>query len=237
MATTKILIARKRSKTTLQIKTRLSRLGYKVTGTAATIPSIFKNIERKNPDLVLLDLGIKDGDHVVKLAREIQSSFNIPVILLDGRTQAISHSPASLPNSFDCVRRPFRSEELHTAIEMALYKHSLKKQGVDPDQLAGKDLPEQPIRKSEKLFSKVFHASPSGMIISSLEDGAILDANRSYERLLGYSSEDLKGNNGLDLRIYNDPAERQQIVELLQRDGFVHGDPQSQRVIPKNALL
>ena len=30
------------------------------------------------------------------------------------------------------------------------------------------------------------------------------------------------GSNGLDLRTYNDPAERQQIVELLQRDGFVH---------------
>ncbi len=60
------------------------------------------------------------------------------------------------------------------------------------------------------------------MIISSLADGEILDANRSYERLLGYSIEELKGNNGLSLGIYSDPAERQQIVEVLQRDGFVH---------------
>ena len=60
------------------------------------------------------------------------------------------------------------------------------------------------------------------MIISSLIDGEILDANQSYERLLGYSLEELRGSSGLALGIYKDPAERQQIVELLQRDGFVH---------------
>ncbi len=93
MTKAKILIAKDQSKTTLQIKTRLGRLGYKVTGTASTIPSIFKIIDRKKPDLVLLDLGIKDGDHAIKIAREIRSSFDIPVVLLDGAIQSGSTAP------------------------------------------------------------------------------------------------------------------------------------------------
>ena len=183
MTKAKILVAKRQSKTTLQIKTRLGRLGYKVTGTASTVPSIFKNIEMKKPDIILLDLGIKDGDHTIKIAREIQLSFNIPVVLLDGRTRTKAQSPIPTTNLFSCVSRPFRSEELHTAIELALYKHGLQKPGSEPVHLPAKNFPENSIRKSEELFAKAFHASPSGMIISSLLDGEILDANQSYERL------------------------------------------------------
>jgi PAS domain S-box-containing protein len=209
MATAKILIARDRSKTTLQIKTRLSRLGYKVTGTVSSIPSLFQSLSKRQPDVLLLDIGIRSGDHAIKAAREIHSSFGLPVILLAGNPGGNSKSTS---DPFEYVGKPFRSEELHAAIELALYKHSLKKQERDL----------VPSRDSEQLFSKAFHASPSGMVISSFTEGEILDANRSYERLLGYSAEELRGNNGLGLRIYTDPAQRRQILEILQRDGFVH---------------
>ena len=124
MSTAKILIARDRSKTTLQIKTRLSRLGYKVTGPVANLPSLFKAVANKHPEVLLIDLAIKDGDHAIKAAREVLSNFDIPVVLLDGNVKA-DRSPAS--NEFETVCKPFRSENLHTAIEMARYKHSLKK--------------------------------------------------------------------------------------------------------------
>src|SRR5512133_3168246 len=115
MTQAKILIARDQSKTTLQIKNRLSRLGYKVTGTASTLPSIFKNIEKQKPDLVLLDPGIKDGDHGIKIAKEICSSFNIPVVLLDGHSPAKSRPTEPAITSFDSVSRPYRSEQLHAS--------------------------------------------------------------------------------------------------------------------------
>jgi PAS domain S-box-containing protein len=218
MTKAKVLVAKGQSKTTLQIKARLGRLGYQVTGTASTIPAILKSIIRKKPDLVLLDVGIQDGDQALKLAREIQSSFQLPVVFLDGRTPTKHQSLSRLSDSFDCVSRPFRSEELHTAIELALYKHGAQNQKNLPEH----NFLETSIHKSEDLFAKVFHASPSGMIISSLIDGEILDANQSYERLLGYSLEEIKGSTGLALGTYKDPAERQQILEILQRDGSIH---------------
>ena len=222
MTKAKILVAKGQSKTTLQIKARLGRLGYQVTGIASTIPSIFKSIERNKPDLVLLEVGLKDGGHALKIAREIQSSFQLPVVFLDGRTHTKSQSPTPTSNSFDCVSRPFRSAELNTAIVMALYNHGLQKQGDELHQHPGQNTSDNSFSMSEKIFSRAFHASPSGMIVSSLADGEILDVNRSYEQLLGYSIEELRGNNGLALGIYKDPAERRQVVEILQRDGFVH---------------
>jgi PAS domain S-box-containing protein len=222
MTKAKILVAKSQSKTTLQIKARLGRLGYQVTGTPSTPPAIFKNIARRKPDLVLLDLGIKDGDQSIGIAREIESGFHIPVLFLDDRNRTKAQSPSSTSDAFDYVPRPFRSHELHTAIEMAIYKHSLPKQPQQPDQLLEKNASENSLRHSSQLFSRAFHASPSGMIVSRLSDGEILDANQSYERLLGYSMEELRGSNGLALGIYRESAERRQIVELLQRDGFVH---------------
>jgi PAS domain S-box-containing protein len=218
MTKAKVLVAKGQSKTTLQIKARLGRLGYQVTGTASTIPAVLKSIKRKKPDLVLLDVGIQDGDQALKLAREIQSGFQLPVVFLAGRTPAKNQSLSRLADPFNCVSRPFRSEELHTAIELALYKHGAQKQKNPPE----RNFLETSIHKSEDLFAKAFHASPSGMIISRLIDGEILDANQSYEQLLGYSLDEIKGSNGLALGTYKDPAERQQFVEILQRDGFVH---------------
>ena len=222
MTKAKVLVAKGQSKTTLQIKTRLGRLGYQVTGIASTIPSIFKSIDRNKPDLVLLDVAIKDGNHALKIAREIQFSFQLPVVFLDGRVPAKHQDPVPALDSFDCVSRPFRSEELNTAIVMALYNHGLQKQADKPQQHPVQNTSGNSFSSSEQLFSRAFHASPSGMIISDLADGEILDANRSYEQLLGYSIEELRGHNGLSLGIYRDPAQRQQIVELLQQDGFVH---------------
>ena len=116
MEKAKVLIARGQSKTTLQIKNRLSRLGYQVAGTVSTISSIFKNIDQKKPDLILLDLRIGDGDDGIKIANEICSSFAVSVVLLDGQASHHSASTADPILSLDCVSPPYRREELHAAI-------------------------------------------------------------------------------------------------------------------------
>ncbi len=65
---------------------------------------------------------------------------------------------------------------------------------------------EEALKESEELFSKTFHANPAPMAINTL-DGMFIDVNESYEKLTGYSRDELIGSISKDLNLIN-PEER-----------------------------
>lgn len=81
-------------------------------------------------------------------------------------------------------------------------------------------LAEEALRESEDKFSKVFHASPDIMVITTL-DGRYLDVNDSFVRITGYSREDTIGRNTRELNIWADPADREPVFRKLRKQGKV----------------
>ena len=124
MAKAKVLVAKKESKIALQIRDRLRRLGYAVVGTAANVNSLFKNIEKQKPDVVLLDMGLEDSGDPFEIANRLRTDFAIPTVLLAEQADgSIDHDATA--GTIDLVSAPFRREELNTAIEMVLYKKAM----------------------------------------------------------------------------------------------------------------
>ncbi len=80
---------------------------------------------------------------------------------------------------------------------------------------------EQALRESEERFSKAFQSSPAGMAISRLEDGRVLDVNDAFVRVSGFSRAELIGMSSLDVGIWVNPEDRQQLADTLRRDGFI----------------
>ncbi|HSO37408.1 MAG TPA: response regulator [Labilithrix sp.] len=68
-------------------------------------------------------------------------------------------------------------------------------------------------------FTKSFHASPMGIILSRLSDGQILDANDAALEVLGHSRETLVGQTALDLGLWMNPAQRSATIERLRAEG------------------
>ncbi len=75
------------------------------------------------------------------------------------------------------------------------------------------------LRESERRLRAIVEAAPIPMVISRVSDGLILHANEHLGRTFGLPSEDLVGRKTLDF--YYDPAERQEVLDLLRRDGYV----------------
>lgn len=99
-------------------------------------------------DLVLLDLGLPDGDGLDVL-RTLRSFSNVPVIVLSSRdheqvkVQALDHG------ADDYVTKPFGAAELMARIRTAL-RHRLHEQGTQPLYHAGNvrvDLVRREVRK------------------------------------------------------------------------------------------
>ncbi|MFZ5905120.1 MAG: PAS domain S-box protein [Chloroflexota bacterium] len=80
---------------------------------------------------------------------------------------------------------------------------------------------ERALRESEARFSQIFHSSPVVMVISDL-DGGILDVNTSFEKVTGYSRDEVVGLRTRDLHLWVNPTERDEIGKRLERKGFVH---------------
>lgn len=74
---------------------------------------------------------------------------------------------------------------------------------------------EEELRLSEECFSKAFNASPVSMTISTLEDGKFIHANDAYCRTLGYSREEALGRTSVELGIWANLAERDQVKQRI----------------------
>lgn len=95
----------------------------------------------------------------------------------------------------------------------------LKNQLVKNDQLlvqAKLDSAEKKLKEEREKFEKTFESSTSGILITSLTDGVILDANYTYQRLFGYSFEELVGKSAADLNIYVNQSDRDHVIRKLR---------------------
>ena len=84
---------------------------------------------------------------------------------------------------------------------------------------------QQQLQMSEEKFAKAFHSSPDGLLITRQIDGLLVEVNDGFSRITGYDSSLSLDRTTLDLGIWVDLHERQQLVEQLNRDGFVKDFP------------
>ena len=77
---------------------------------------------------------------------------------------------------------------------------------------------EEALRVSEEKYSKVFHAAPAGIAISSLEEGRFLDVNEAFERIHGYRHDEIVGRSSFDVGLWADPEDRGRVIGLLKRN-------------------
>jgi two-component system cell cycle sensor histidine kinase/response regulator CckA len=80
---------------------------------------------------------------------------------------------------------------------------------------------ERNLRISEEKFSKAFRAGPDAIVISTLDDGRILDVNYNFIRMTGFARGESVGRTSTDLGIWLNPKERDQMVAIVKRDGEV----------------
>lgn len=75
------------------------------------------------------------------------------------------------------------------------------------------------LEESERKFASAFRASPDVMVVSSMEEGRLIDVNDAFERVTGYRRDEVLGQTSGDLRFWVYPEERQKMIEILGETG------------------
>jgi two-component system KDP operon response regulator KdpE len=111
------------------LKPALEANGYEMTS-AGSIAEALKRIAAESPDVVLLDLGLPDGDgkDVIRRAREWS---DLPIIVLSAREREAEKIEALDLGADDYVNKPFNVGELMARMRTAL-RHRMQRQAEVP---------------------------------------------------------------------------------------------------------
>src|SRR5882757_7687373 len=123
MSKTNILVVEDESIVSKDIQNSLKKLGYNVVGACNKGEDAIDAAREKRPDLVLMDIMLKGEKSGIEAADVIRSEMNIPIIFLTAYADESTLSKAKVTEPYGYILKPFKEIDLHTAIEMAIYKH------------------------------------------------------------------------------------------------------------------
>jgi len=83
---------------------------------------------------------------------------------------------------------------------------------------------ERIVRESEEKFSQLFKNNPVANKLTRLSDGMIFEANDAVLKLFGYAAEEVIGHTTSELGIWNNPDDRNRLIESVRSKGVFRNE-------------
>ena len=110
------------------IAANLAAHGYRI-AEAPDVAAAIRRWDAERPDVVLLDLGLPDGDGTA-IIRRVRREATTPILVLSARGSEPDKVAALEAGADDYVTKPFGADELMARLRAAL-RHRLQEQGAD----------------------------------------------------------------------------------------------------------
>lgn len=130
MAKINVLVVEDESIVSKDIQHSLKKLGYNVVGAASTGEKAIELAASTNPDIILMDIMLKGDLSGIDASEEINKAHAIPIIFLTAYADESTLSKAKITEPYGYILKPFKEIDLHTTIEMAIYKHGREQEVV-----------------------------------------------------------------------------------------------------------
>lgn len=201
MAHESILIVEDEVIVAMEIESRLRKLGYRIAGSVRTGEDAIETARRERPDVLLMDIMLAGAMDGIEAAERITGDLGIPVVYLTAYADDEILRRAKLTEPFGYLVKPFEERELHTALEIALYKNRIERR----------------LRESELRYRSLFAQAADAIFVLEAEGedpGRIVEANRAAAEMHGSTLQELVG---LNIRDLDAPADAADSAELLRR--------------------
>jgi len=118
-----VLVVEDESIVSKDIQYSLKKLGYEIVGAASTGIKAVELALQLKPNVILMDIMLKGEMSGIEASAKIKEAINIPVIFLTAYADEKTLEKAKVTEPYAYIIKPFKEIDLHTSIEMALYKH------------------------------------------------------------------------------------------------------------------
>ncbi|MCP4542215.1 MAG: response regulator [Chloroflexi bacterium] len=204
----KILVVEDENIVALDIKNMLEGLGYRVPALVSSGERAIQKADEIRPDLVLMDIQLKQAMNGVEAARQIRTRFDIPVIYLTAYADDKTVQKAKETEPFGYILKPLEERELHTNIEIALYRHKM----------------EQRLKESERWLSTTLKSIGDAVIATDAQ-GRIVFMNPVAEKLTGWKQEQaLDKDSGQVFQVFDEETRQpleNPVTQVLQKGTVV----------------
>jgi DNA-binding NarL/FixJ family response regulator len=121
---TRVLIVEDEALIAAELRIRLSRMGMTVVAIVDTAQRALDEAVRCQPDVVLMDIQLKDGGDGIETALQLRKVVDVPIVYVTAHSDqsTLERAKATSPDGY--VLKPFHQADLAVAIELALDRHA-----------------------------------------------------------------------------------------------------------------
>jgi signal transduction histidine kinase len=200
----------------------LRRRGFDVCGEASSGEAALEQIPSVAPDIIVMDVGLSSSISGVEVAERLRAIVDIPIVFMTGSTDTVVAKLAAETGSFGYVIKPVTAEVLAANLEMAAVRHAadarLRRAREELERVNAK------LEASEQRYRSLCEQAIEGMFQVTL-DGAIVEANPAFARLVGYDTpEELLGSSLHSLAV--SPHDEQRLRAMWTGGDAVDGQDQ-----------
>ncbi|HEX8750768.1 MAG TPA: PAS domain S-box protein [Nitrospira sp.] len=156
--------------------------GYIVT-VAGTCADAIAHIGMQRFNVILLDLGLPDGDGLDVLKEVQRRDASLPVIILTAHIAPERTVGSLAKGAFAYLVKPYNREELRQTLLRAI---GVKELAVKAERA------EQSLSESEHRFQSLVESATDAIVVANGR-GVIVSWNRAASRLFGYTTEEVIG--------------------------------------------
>lgn len=121
----RILIVEDESIVARDIQGMLFRLGYGLSPIASRGKEAIEKALERQPDIILMDIRLKENMDGIETAKKIREHFSIPIIYMSALSDEESMKQARKAEPFFFIPKPIEEDELQTVIDKV---HALRKE-------------------------------------------------------------------------------------------------------------
>ena len=176
MPSERILIVEDESITALYIKRILIDLGYQVSAVVDSGKKAVAAAIKDEPDLILMDIYLKDKIDGIEAASKILTKKRIPIVFITAFADDEIVGRAKKVGPFGYIIKPFSETDLKTIIEISLFKAKL----------------ENELYESKLLLEQTLDSLNDSVLLLEPSTLKILKSNKVIEEMFGYIPEELK---------------------------------------------
>jgi DNA-binding LytR/AlgR family response regulator len=163
----------------------LTDLGYVVTGIAHTYDSAIAKLTSSKPDLIILDIDLKEEKSGIDLANYIKENLHMPFLYLTSFADIDTVKKAAKTTPEAYLIKPFSQEDLFTTIEVIRNKKEINynirlNTGIEVVNVPANEIS---IVKSDNNYIEVHVNQKKHLVRSSLETFLKENENSNFVRI------------------------------------------------------
>lgn len=170
------------------LRKNLEILGYDVLDIVSSGEKVLEKLKETLPDLILMDIVLKGAMNGIEASDRIRKDYFVPVVYLTAHADKATLDKAKKTEPYGYLLKPFATGDLHTTIEMALYKFQMEKK----------------LRERETWFATTLQSIVDGVITTD-HNGNVKFMNPVAEIHTGWKSDEAFERPLKEIfRIYNE---------------------------------